>query len=194
MQVSLKEARRIERRIHERGLRKGYSFDSGINIFSDIPVETELDLKSEEVERRVEACISLLSARTTIRRSIQIANGTSGIDDLISTRDMYIKMLCVWEDVREAGEDMKPENVIVRTVENRRARAEEGKENSIYGNQDVVNVTAISEELYNKAGIAVRECQRQIDHCDDQLAALNASTKIEIASDIVKLLKEQEIL
>ena len=36
MKISLKEARRTERRIQEKGLRKGYPLRAKINIFSDV--------------------------------------------------------------------------------------------------------------------------------------------------------------
>ena len=194
MQVSLKEARRIERRIQEKGLRKGYPLRAYINIFSDAPVAETIEAEAEKVEERVDATVNLVMARADIRRQIQVTNETAGINDLIARREKYIRLISLWEDVRETATDLKPSDVLERTVETRRARAENGKEDYYSSRPDTVEFIAVSEGLQEKASRMVLETQAIIDDCDDQLAALNATTKVEIADHVVAFLKEQEII
>jgi len=194
MKVSLKEARRIERRIQEKGLRKGYPLRAHINIFSDTPVEEAIEQEAERVEESVDVTMNLIFARADIRRAIQVTNESAGINELIARRETYIKLLGMWEDIRETGGDLKTEDVILRTIENKRNRAENGKEDYYSSRTDTVEFVAVTNELYTKSRAMSLETQAIIDDCDDNLAALNATTKIEIADRLVEFLKEQEII
>jgi hypothetical protein len=194
MKVSLKEARRIERRIQEKGIRKGYPLRANINIFSDVPVEVAIDIEAERVEETVELHANFIKARSAIRRQIQVTNETSGINELIAQREEYIRLLSLWEDILETAEDLKDGAIVARTVENKRERATNGKEAYYGSNSDTVEFVAVTDDLYAYAGEEARNCQHNIDACDDQLAALNATTKIELSTEIALLLSKQKII
>jgi len=193
MLVSLKEARRIERRIQEKGMRKGYPLISHINIFSGSTVKEIIEKEAVAVGERVETMVALITARADIRRAIQVANEQSGINSIIAQRDKLLKLLCVWDDIVTAGEDLKSEDIITRTVAAKRMRAESGKDD-FYGRSDSVDFVAITDSLYDHACLSLRETQRLVDQCDDNLAALNATTKIEISDDIVSLLEKSQTI
>ena len=192
MKVSLKEARRIERRIQEKGIRKGYPLRANINIFSDVPVETAIDLESNRVEASVETHAALIKARSAVRRQIQTTNEAAGINALIAEREEYIRLLSLWEVV--TSEDLKPSDVIARTVENKRTRAESGKEDYYSSRADAVEFIAVTEDLSAFAEEESRRLQRRIDECDDKLAGTNATTKLEISEEIVTLLAKEKII
>lgn len=194
MKISLKEARRIERRIQEKGIRKGYPLRANINIFSDVQVEAAIDIEAGRVEESVELHANFIKARSAIRREIQIVNEESGINQMIARREEYIRLLGLWEDIVQTGDELKDASVIARTVENKLARATNGKDDYYSSRPDTVEFIAVTEELYESAEEDARSCQRIIDECDDQLAALNATTKIEIPSDVATLLAEQKII
>jgi len=193
MKISLKEARRIERRIQEKGLRKGYPLRANINIYSDENIEDEIDAAAEKAQNNVLATVELIHARSVIRRLIQQTNETSGINELIAKREEYIRLITIWNDVSETGEDIKQPEIIVRTIEAARKRAEAGADASYYA-KDTVQFTAISDKLYDIAAAEVRNKQRLIDKCDDELAGLNATTKIELSERIQSLLEEHDII
>ena len=194
MKISLKEARRTERRIQEKGLRKGYPLRAKINIFSDVPVAEAIDNEAERVEESVELHAAFIKARSSIRRQIQVTNETSGINALIAQREEYIRLLSLWEDIVETTDDLKDASIVERTVENKRERASNGTETYYGANSDTVEFVAFTDELYKYAGEEARNCQRNIDGCDDQLAALNATTKIELSSEVALLLSKEKII
>jgi len=194
MKVSLKEARRIERRIQEKGIRKGYPLRASINIFSDVPVAQAIDIETERVEETVELHADFIKARSAIRRQIQATNETSGINTLIAQREEYIRLLSLWEDIIETTEDAKDASIIARTVENKRERAANTKDAYYGASHDTVEFFAVTDDLYAYASEEARNCQRNIDACDDQLAALNATTKIELPAEMALLLSKQKII
>lgn len=194
MKISLKEARRIERRIQEKGLRKGYPLKANINIFSDVPVETAIDIENERVEESVELHVALIKARSSIRRGIQATNERSGINSLIAQREECIRLLSLWEDIVETSDDLKDASIVARTVENKLARAQNGKEDYYSTRADTVEFVAVQASLLAYADEEVRNTQSRIDSCDDQLAALNATTKIELSEETSKLLVDQKII
>lgn len=194
MKVSLKEARRIERRIQEKGLRKGYPLRAKVNIFSSVPVEEAIEYEAERVKECVELHADLIKTRSSIRRQIQVTNETSGINELIAQREEHIRLLSLWEDILETADDMEDATIVARTVENKRDRAENGKEDHYGSRPNTVDFIAVTDDLFAYSGEESRACQRAIDNCDDKLAALNATTKIELSDEMVTLLSTQKII
>jgi len=194
MKVSLKEARRIERRINSNGLRKGYPLRATINIYDNGNLPVAIDTANNKALDSVVATIALTNARSALRRMIQQTNETSGINELISARETHIQCITVWSDVRETSEDVKDPTIVIRTIEAMRKRADTGSTEAYYTRNDNVDFIAISDGLRKIATHEVRNCQRMIDECDDKLAMLNATTKIEIPEDIKVLLEEHEVI
>lgn len=194
MKVSLKEARRIERRIQEKGINKGYPLRAHINIYTETDASVDITKAEKNVEDGIFNAVSLINARSNVRRLIQETNETSGINALIAMREEYIRILSVWEGVSCVGEEIKPTAVVKRSVEVKLARAESGKEDYYSSRADAVEFTAVSEELHKISIEQVRVTQAKIDRCDDELAGLNALTKIEITNDIIELLQQNNII
>lgn len=167
---------------------------ANINIFSDVPVETAIDIEAGRVEDLVDTHVALIKARSGIRRQIQKENELSGINTMIADREEYIRLLGLWEDIVETSDSLKPASVVARLVENRLGRAENGKEDYYSTKPDTVEFIAVTDELLAYAEEEARILQRKIDACDDQLAALNATTKVEISEDVVTLLAQEKII
>lgn len=194
MKTSLKEARRIERRIQEKGINKGCSLHARINIYTKPPVALDICDAEFKVEDDVINSIALIEARFKIRRLIQETNETSGINLLITMREESIKILNIWEKISAVGEEIKPVKIVQCSVEAKLARVKSGKEDYYSSHPDTVEFVAVSEKLYKIAVENVRDTQRKIDQCDDDLAGLNALTKVKISDDIVELLQSNNII
>jgi len=194
MKVSLKEARRTERRIQENELSNAISLTSDISIYTDDSVITEIANAKDKTELNIFNKIGLINARATIRRSIQETNESSGINALIAKREEYIRILSVWEDVKNASENVKPDAIIMRDIEAKSARSAAGKDDYYSSRQNAVEFTAISDEVIKLAVERVRDTQLKIDKCDDELAGLNATVKVELNPTIIGLLKENNII
>lgn len=193
MKVSLKEARRIERRIQEKALSKGYSLRSNINIYDTVSVQNEIKKAAAAAELRVTNTLDLISARSKIRRLIQVANETSGINALIAKRERKIRILSVWEDVVDTGANIQTTQAIVGALETKLARAQAGN-NDYSATPNCLEYVALTEEFVGTAEENAQTTQRSIDSCDDELLALNALTKIEIPEDIFQILTENGVV
>lgn len=193
MKVSLKEARRIERRIQEKALRKGYPLRSTLNIYDAVLVQDEVKKASETAEAAVINALNLISARSKIRRLIQATNETSGINSLIAKRERYIRILSVWEDVVETSANVQSTQAIQGALDTKLARAQNGT-NEYSSAPNKVEFVAITEDFAAIAEENTQTSQRNIDKCDDELLALNALTKIEIPSDVYQILTENGVV
>ncbi len=193
MKVSLKEARRIERRIQEKALRKGYPLRSSLNIYDHVSVQNEVKKAAEAAEAAVINTLDLIFTRSKIRRLIQITNENSGINSLIAKREKYIRILSVWEDVVGTYADVQTVQAIKGGLDTKLARAQNGtSEYSAAPNK--VEFVAIAPEFNVTAEENVQTTQRNIDNCDDELLALNALTKIEIPSDVYQTLTKNGVV
>jgi len=192
MLVSLKEARRIERRIQTLVDNNEPNVRSAISVYTENDIAGDIADAQEKMDNSVYNIIGLIQARAEIRRDIQIVNEASGINELISRRDTAIKVLNIWKDINKASDSVKPAGVIIRTVKSKQARVDKGLD-GIYGNNDV-EFTAISRELNEDAIGEIRDAQLVIDNCDDAIAGLNSVTKIEISEDVESGLSENNII
>lgn len=201
MKVSLKEARRIERRIQERALSKGYSLRSSLNIYDHespldkLSVSDAIKAASEVSENAVINTLKLISARSQIRRLIQAANETSGINSLIALREKNIRILSVWEDVINAYTHIQSDQAIKGELETKLTRAQNGSSEYSYASQpNKVEFVAVTSEFNTTAKENAQISQHNIDNYDDELLALNSLTKIEIPEDVYNILTENGVV
>jgi len=191
MKISLKEARRIERRIQEKFLRNPRTLRSSVNIFDTISIQNEFTRASKISELQVKNTLDLTFARSKIRRLIQITNESSGINALISRRERYIKILGIWEEVVVVGDEIESTQAINGALLAKRTRAESGA--SEY-TPHAIEFVALTPEFIAIAIDNVRTTQRDLDGCDDELLTLNTITKIEIPDEIYQILVESGIM
>lgn len=193
MKVSLKEARRIERRIQDKALRKGYPLRDTINIYDNVSVQNDVQNASTAAQARVFNALDLISARSDIRRLIQAANESSGINALIAKREKFIRILSVWEDIVETAEGIQTTAAIKGALDSKLARAQSG--NSEYSSRpNIIEFVAITSEFKAEAETSTQTVQRDIDSCDDELLALNALTKIEIPGNVYQILSDNGVV
>lgn len=191
MQLSLKEARRIERRI-ENVMHDNINFRSVIDIYEDIAIDFEVEEQRIKTESAVHNAIALVNARSLIRRQIQEANEHKGVNSLIAMREQLIRIGGIWTDVIAADTGEASVHALRKMVlaKIKRSEASEGS----YFDQSGVAFNTISNTLAETAKEQKHENQRMIDKCDDKIAAKNATVTIELSIDVVSLLKENDII
>ncbi len=192
MLVSLKEARRIERRIQDNIIADGMNPRATINIYVEGSIETAINVAMVKVENDVTNIVDAIQVRANIRRLIQIENEESGINDLISERDAAIKMLMIWKELKTNGADAKAPSIVQRIVEAKLNRVEKGGD--AYYRSDSEEFTAISKDMYDFSVNKVCAEQEVIDKCDDDLAVLNAGSRIEISEMDLEFLRQNNII
>lgn len=191
MKVSLKEARRIERRI-ENIAHTSIHFSAEIDIYEDVAVDFALEEARLETESKILNSIVLVLARSVIRRKIQESNEVEGVNSLIAMREQLIRTAGIWNDVIGADTGEASTQALRKMVD---AKIERSKSStSSYFDSSGVAFNTISESLVKTALAEKHAIQKKIDNCDDKIAAKNATATIELESEIVELLKENNII
>ncbi len=195
MKVSLKEARRIERRIETEQHNKPVSFDSSISIYEAVDVDFALEKARTKTEDAIENLVGLIMARSLIRRAIQQANEEYGINAFISEREEYIRLSAVWTDVINAGVGDTSAYALRKMIETELERSKTVIRGIYNGNSDDgVSFNTVSKSLIESANNEKRLTQKNIDTCDDSIAGKNATVTIEIPCDVVELLNKNNII
>jgi len=200
MKLSLREARKLEARIQTK-LNEGIITGRALNIHAytldtDGAVYEWLKETFQLGEDSVDTIIELISARSTIRRLIQSTNETVGINELISKRKELIRIRNTWAEVVEQYDSDHGQAMTGGVLQRMAQSAIESSKHSSssYGRNDSITVSAVSDDLFELAGTKVRSLLRDIDHVEDKLAGLNASTKVELAYELAELLKFEDLL
>lgn len=196
MKVTLKEGRRIERRIQDKLTKGTYSLDAQVSVYSDIDLELEYDTLCLNATQGIEDSVNLIETRILIRRKIQEMNESSGINSIISTREGLSRVYQLYQDVLSCNNDVQSFNILHKIVENKIKRLETSDSASagLHGRSDIVEFIPMTQEGMNDIETSLSEVRRTIDKCDDDLSALNANTTIFISDEMVTFLTEQKIL
>ena len=197
MRVSLREARRLSDRLSG-VIGRGYNIQHTISVFDDIPVDDWIQDKAHETYTSVNNHLELISTRVAIRMLIGEANAEAGVNAVIAERLEAIELLSVWKNIIRASEqepvavDGNPA-VLKKMMEARRDGKADGPSYG-YGSRENVTITTIAEGLTVQAKTEARSLQKEIDQLEDQLAALNAGTKIDLSEQIVIILENVDLL
>jgi len=203
MQLSLREARKLETRIQAK-VNEGFVKSSSIHVHEDIlnnivEVERWLADTFDEAEESIRVTLSLISARASIRRSVQSTNERSGINTLISQRKELIGLRSIWSEVINVHDSEYDHEMTVGVLQRTAVSTAESMKasslsSSMYGRTDLIAVSTISDNLHAEAEGTHRRLLRDIDQVEDKLAVLNATTKIKLESDLILILEGQELL
>ncbi len=193
MQFSLKEARRVERRI-ENAINGPLELNSEINIYEDENVGIEVSKARETTLKAVIDTTELIGVRASIRRAIQEANEHSGINAHIADRERLLRENTIWTMVINTGSYRQSVFALRKMVTDMQTNRTQTSMSSHYGRNDTVPFNAVSEDLVEEASRAKYSNQISVDGIDDKLASLNAKTTIEISNNDITFLKEQNII
>lgn len=205
MKLSLREARKLETRIQAK-IRQGIVQGRAINIHEGFLDNTDLTegWLAETFamgDESVASVIGLTEARTLIRRLVQQTNEEVGINELISQRTGLISLRSIYQDVVDnydvANGHAMTADVLQRvTASAAEAAKTSSASSSMYGRgrTDTITVSTISDETNEVAEGKVRSLLRDIDKVEDKLAALNASTTIELPSTMVDFLESEDLV
>lgn len=202
MKLSLREARKLETRIQAK-INEGVINGRALNVHESFLGNdgrtggwlTETFAMGDD---SATALVGLVSARADIRREVQSTNERVGINSLVSQRKELIGLRSIWGEVAQ-GYDVQNGHAMTADVLQRSAitAADAAKlSTGGYGRtrNDVITVSAISDELFEQAEGKQRQLLRDIDQVEDKLAGLNSSTKIELGEGLVSFLEEQDLL
>lgn len=200
MQISLRQARRVEREIGaqlEIDPRGSRGLGSGITVTVYENLEDRLKAIQEDTIRGLAKATSLIEIRATIRKAIESANETSGINQLMNYEAQLKarqKLLTAAMTGELSAADR--EIAVARHAALKAAVAAGNTPQSCYG--DAIDGIALTAVLTSETMDALREnakkIQRALLETVDKLSALNASSTITIADYDIKTLEEYSII
>lgn len=200
MQISLRQARRVEREIGaqlEIDSHGSRGLGSGITVTVYENLEYRLKAIQEDTIRGLAKATSLIEIRATIRKAIESANEISGINQLMNYEAQLKarqKLLTAAMTGELSAADR--EIAVARHAALKAAVAAGNTPQSRYGEAtDGIALTAVlTSETMDALRENAKKIQRALLETVDKLSALNASSTITIADYDVKTLEEHSII
>lgn len=193
MKLSLRRARKLEQNIGTK-IDEGTDFTVNISVYDSNPTVNKLNDARARIAADVTLSVNLINLRAKLRRHIQEANETTGINSLISERTKMIGLLHNW---RKVVSSHRTDHFTVEIVEGRLKALRErgGVPSTLYAQErDSVVVVAIGDDLLAEAKGHVTDLQRDIEKTDEEILALNTGSKITLLDDEVDLLRRVNLL
>ena len=190
MNITLRKANALQNSIQEamKSIRVETSVD--LNEFQDPNlVLTDANNKLFDADNRRQ---KLLLAVYNIRGLVGTANAASGIDVNLAKAAFIDKRIGQLEEIAS----LKPHtdiSVIQGKLEKIKNRKEESRA-SLYGRDDTVSTSVVSQEQINMAKAEIQNLKKQKQKINDEILELNIKTEIPLSDDVNELLKTEGLL
>ncbi len=193
---------KIDGRIHELSRDVHGNVTARVVIHDDVSsMLIKVKETHEDYDRNRATLLSLIDMRVTLRSALGSMNQTAGINHLVTElRGLEQKLGVIGQLQRAAPEETQlPEDTLTRRME---ARAEAAKSATIdvggYGrvgrDESTTNLPVLTDWDVEHLKATEKQLEDQIEAVHDKLEQLNAVTAIELPEDIVKELKDLEII
>jgi uncharacterized protein YdcH (DUF465 family) len=187
MNISLRKASALQNSIIEaiRGIEIKTMID--INEFEDpsfVLEEANSQLIANDERRQ-----KLLLAFYNIRGLVGTANTQSGIDVNLAKSAFIDKRISQLEDLATA----KPVQELP-VILGKLAKIRDRKEDRLYGRDDSVTTSVISQDQINQAKTEIKNLKKQKQKLNDEILELNIKTEIPLSEDVVNTLQAEGLL
>lgn len=189
MNISLRKANTIQHGINEaiRGIEISTTVD--LNEFQDAAevLRTANDTLFANDGRRQKLLLALFN----IRGLVGTANAQSGIDMKLATSAFADKRIAQLEELASA-KVITDFAVLSGKLEKIRTRKDEGR--SIYGRDEVVSTSVLSEEQLKQIKEEIKNLKKQKQKLSDEILELNIKTEIPLTEDVVNTLQSEGLI
>jgi uncharacterized protein YdcH (DUF465 family) len=190
MNISLRKAKAVQNSIQETIKSIDITTHIDINEFQDAVAELQRandTLFANDARRQ-----KLLLALYNIRGLVGTANAASGIDTNLAKSAFVDKRISQLEELA----NLKPVQelaVINGKLEKIRNRKDESRA-SLYGRDETVSTSVISEEQINQARTEIKNLKKQKQKLNDEILELNIKTEIPLSDDVVETLAREGLI
>lgn len=187
-------------------LRKANAVQAGINdAIKSIKIETSVELNEfQNVEVELQKANTtlftndsrrqrLLLALYNIRGLVGTANAQSGIDMKLATAAFLDKRLAQLDELAKVS-PITDLAVINGKLEKIRNDKSETARSRIYGYNDTVSTTVISQEQLDQVKAEIQNLKKQKQKLNDEILELNIKTEIPLSDDVVKTLQDEGLI
>jgi uncharacterized protein YdcH (DUF465 family) len=191
MQISLRKANAVQAGIND--VMKNINFKTSIELNEFQDVETELVKANTELFANDARRQKLLLALYNIRGLVGAANAQSGIDMKLATAAFLDKRLAQLETVSKL-EPVTDIAVIKGKLDKIRNDKSETARSRIYGYNDSVTTSIVSQDQINQAKAEIQNLKKQKQKVNDEVLELNIKTEIPLTDDVVATLQAEGLI
>jgi len=189
MNVSLRKANAIQNLISEtiKSIKITYSID--LNEFEnpELVIKTANDELFDNDARRH----ALLLVLYNIRGLVGVANAHSSINDKLAMAAFIDKRISQLDELTTL-KPLTSFDVIKGRLEKIRNRKEDSR--SIYGRDETVSTSIVSQEQINQAREELKKLKKQKQKLNDEILELNITTEIPLSDDTINTLQKEGII
>ncbi len=191
MQISLRKANAVQAGIND--AIKGIKIETALelNEFQDVVAELKKanDALFTNDSRRQRLLLSLYN----IRGLVGTANAQSGIDLKLATAAFIEKRIAQLDELAKlaAVTDLAVINGKLEKIRNDKSETARSR---IYGYNDTVNTTVVSQEQIDQIKSEIQNLKKQKQKLNDEILELNIKTEIPLSEDVVKTLTDEGLI
>lgn len=189
MNISLRKAKAIQNSINETIKSIEISTSVDINEFQN--VEEVLQTANNTLFQNDARRQKLLLALYNIRGLVGAANAQSGIDTKLATAAFVDKRVSQLEEL-SCNKPVADLAVLNGRLEKIRNRKDEAR--SIYGRDETVSTSVISEGQLNQIRDEIKNLKKQKQKLNDEVLELNIKTEIPLSDDVLKTLTNEGLI
>jgi hypothetical protein len=189
MNISLRKANALQNNILD--AIKNIEIRTSIDLNEFQEVETELKKSNDSLFLNDERRQKLLLALYNIRGLVGSANNQSGIDLNLAKAAFIDKRISQLGDIS----DLKPMTSL-EVIKGRLDKIKNRKDDtrSIYGREDSVTTSVVTEEQIKQAKKEVLNLKKQKQKINDEILELNIKTEIPLIDDVIDTLTKEGII
>ena len=191
MNLTLRKANAVQNSINDSIKSIEIKTTLELNEFQD--VVTELKKANDVLFTNDSRRQRLLLALYNIRGLVGTANAQSGIDLKLATAAFIDKRIGQLEALSKL-EPVTDLAVINGKLDKIRNDKSENRRSSIYGYNDTVTTTVVSQEQIDQVKAEIQNLKKQKQKLNDEVLELNIKTEIPLSEDVVKTLEEEGLI
>ena len=191
MNITLRKANAIQNSINDAVKNIKIELNVELNEFQNVEdvIGKANNTLIENDTRRQKLTMSLYN----IRALVGTANTSSGIDTALAKAAFIDKRIGQLEELAKATEITSLE-VIKGKLEKIKNDKGESSRRSLYGYNDTVSTTVVSQEQIDQVKAEIQNLKKQKQKLNDEILELNIKTEIPLSEDVVKTLTEEGLI
>ena len=189
MKVSLRKANALQEQLNE-AIKIRHSADHEVNVVDFELWRSEIESSQTKYFTEVKRKLEMVEARFSIRKNIANHNTLSGVTDLLTDLNhVESKMTTIQRWILQREVRSKDE-----VLEKQRNRKVARAENADYDGYISMDVSVIGKADHDHWTEKVQELRRTKARINDELLSLNIKTEIALTPEVVKTLKQENLI
>ncbi len=191
MNISLRKANAVQAGIND--AIKGIKIETTLELNEFQDVVTELKKANDALFTKDSRRQRLLLALYNIRGLVGAANAQSGVDTKLATAAFIEKRIAQLDELAKlsAVTDLAVINGKLEKIRNDKSETARSR---IYGYNDTVSTTVVSQEQIDQVKAEIQNLKKQKQKLNDEILELNIKTEIPLSEDVVKTLTDEGLI